>query len=408
MAYPRIQQAAGIVDLLNQIDTKYRPAVLRSIDGLDLRARIDINSPPETSDLVRAPRIEERLREFAAPNLAGELRAYTNAAVTQRQSDTEGWPARIVWSMPDGKVLVLTFIEHSRLVTSIWQMPPGLLAGIAGIMVAVLALFLTRREAQLLHRVAASAEAFDGAPPQSIASRDEPPEMRRLALAVEEMQRRVATLLQERSFLIGAISHDLKTYLTRVRLRTESFPDPDGRERMAGDLEAMTDLIDTSLAFARGTTMAQHKNLVDLADLIAVEVAERAALEQNVAVVGEDQANALVLGDPVALRRVFANLVDNALKFGALRAEIKLEVLDDSCRISVDDDGPGISEAERAAIFSPFYRIEGSRNRRTGGSGLGLAIARQIVEAHGGTISVACSSLSGARFTITLPKSHQA
>jgi two-component system, OmpR family, osmolarity sensor histidine kinase EnvZ len=407
MAYPRIQQAAGIIDLLSQIDSKYRPSILRSLDGLDLQARVDRKPPDETINLVRAPRVEARLREFAAPGLTGELQAYTNAAVAQRQSDTEGFPARIVWSMPDGNVLVLTFVEHTRLIARFWRVP-GFLAGVAGVVVAILALFLTRREGRLLQRVAASAEAFDGAPPQSIISQGEPPDMRRLALAVEEMQRRVVTLLQERSFLIAAISHDLKTYLTRVRLRAESFPDPEGRERMAGDLEAMTELIDTSLAFARGTTVAQHKNLVDLADLIAIEVAERAALDQKVAAVGGDQADAVVLGDPIALRRVFANLVDNALKFGGRRAEIRLETKENTYQISVSDDGRGIAEAERTAIFSPFYRIEGSRNRRTGGSGLGLAIARQIIEAHGGTIVVGVGPLCGACFVITLPKSNHA
>jgi signal transduction histidine kinase len=406
-AYPRIQQAAGVIDLVRQVDPKLRPAVLRSLDGLDLQVRIDPGPPSDVSGLARAQRIEEKLREFAAPGIRGDLRAYTNAAFGQRPSDTEGWPARIVWSMPDGNALVLTFVERTGPVRRFWRLPPGFLIGVAGVVVAVLALLLSRREGKMLGRLVASAEAFDGAPPRSIASQGEPPEMRRLALALEEMQRRVATLLQERSFLIGAISHDLKTYLTRVRLRAESFPDPEARDRMAADLEAMTDLIDTSLAFARGTTMAQHKNMVDLADLIAVEAAERAALDQRVAAVSDDQADAIVLGDPVALRRVFANLVDNALKFGGSRAEIRLEATEDSYRIAIDDDGQGIGDAERAAIFSPFYRIEGSRNRRTGGSGLGLAIARQIVEAHGGTVSVAASPLGGARFTVKLPKLHQ-
>ncbi len=405
LSYPRIQQAAGIIDLMRDIDIKQRPAVLRALNGLTLRVGIVDQAPEENAALRRAPRAEEKLQEFAAPGLDPGLRVFIDAAYPARETDTEGWPARIVWPTPDGRILLMTFIEQTRPVTGLPRIPSDVMIGSAGVAVAILALLLARRETQVLRHVTRAAEAFDGSLPPAMVDAAGGPEMRRLAVAVQEMQERVTTLLQERSFLIGAISHDLKTYLTRMRLRTEGLRDLDQREPMAGDIEDMTDLIDTSLAFARGTTMSQQKSLVDLADLIAIEAAERIALGRDVSAKNVDQ-DALVLGDPLALRRVLTNLVDNAIKFGRGRTEISLDFDEEVYRLVVDDDGPGVGEMERVAIFSPFYRIENSRNRRTGGSGLGLAIARQIVEAYGGEITVGTSPLGGARFLVGLPKAR--
>ena len=406
LSYPRIQQAAGIIDLVRDIDPKQRPAVLRALNGLTLRVSIIDHAPGESTALKRAPRTEEKLREFAAPSLDPGLQVFIDTAYPARETDTEGWPARVVWPTPDGKVLVMTFIEQTRPARSLPHIPPDVLIGLGGVAVAILGLLLARRETRVLRRVIRAAETFDGSLPPAIVEAAGGPEMRRLATAVQEMQERVASLLQERSFLIGAISHDLKTYLTRLRLRMEALREPEQRDSMAGDIEDMTDLIDTSLAFARGTTLSQHKSLVDLSDLIAIEAAERTALGWNVSANNFDQ-DALVLGDPLALRRVLSNMVDNAIKFGRGKTQIFLEEDGMAFRLVVDDDGPGVSDTERAAIFSPFYRVEGSRSRRTGGSGLGLAIARQIAEAYGGEITVGISPLGGARFKVSLPKARK-
>ena len=114
-------------------------------------------------------------------------------------------------------------------------------------------------------------------------------------------------------------------------------------------------------------------------------------------------ADATVLGDPRAPRRVVANLVENAVKFGRSAVDVAVERDETACRVVVDDDGPGIAEAQREEVFSPFHRVDSSRNRQTGGLDLGLAIARQIVEAHGGTVTVPAGPLGGARFTVALP-----
>ncbi len=402
--YPRLEQAAGVIDLLTRADPALRPAILRAVSGIRLHVSL-ADAPPAAEGMRRLPRSEAMLRAFAEslqrpdPNKDDGLRAYADSESTGSR------PSRIVAPLADGRVVVLEEIEPQRALSlKLFGLSPGLWIGVLGIAVAGLALLGAQREMRPLRRVSAAAEAFDGSPPAGPVPVSGAPDVQRLARSVHAMQERVAALLQERSFLIGAISHDLKTYLTRLRLRAESWPDAQGRERMAADIDGMTDLIETSLAFARGTTVSQIRGRVDLADLAAVEAAERSALGQPVALVGEEVAEASVPGDAVALRRVIANLVDNAVKFGRGRVEIAVEAGPETCSLRVEDDGPGVGAAEATAIFSPFYRIEGSRNRRTGGSGLGLAIARQIAEAHGGTITVCPGHLGGACFTLTLPR----
>ena len=165
----------------------------------------------------------------------------------------------------------------------------------------------------------------------------------------------------------------------------------------------MTALIDTSLGFARGTAIGVTRAEVDLADLVAAEVAEQAAQGIAIRLIGEEVEDAVTVGDAVALRRVIANLIENAVKFSRSTVAVAVRRRSAICEIVVEDDGPGIPEAERAAVFSPFYRVERSRSRQTGGTGLGLAIARQIAEAHGGNVIAEAGSLGGARLVVTLP-----
>jgi signal transduction histidine kinase len=405
--YPRLEQAAGVIDLLARTDPALRPTVLRAVTGIRLRASIQDIPPAAGPERRRLPHSEAMLRAFSEALPRAEagaddgLRVYADTEASR--SPTRA--VRTVARLADGQYLVLDEVEAPhRFSLELFGLAPGLWIGILGLVVAGLALLGAEREMRPLRRLSAAAEAFDGTPPAGPVPVSGAPDVQRLARSVHAMQERVAGLLQERSFLIGAISHDLKTYLTRLRLRAEAWPEPEGRERMAADIDGMTDLIETSLAFARGTTVSQIRGRVDLADLAAVEAAERSAFGQPVALAGEEVAEASVPGDAVALRRVVANLVDNAVKFGRGRVELTVETGAETCSLRVEDDGPGVGTVEAAAIFSPFYRIEGSRNRRTGGSGLGLAIARQIAEAHGGTIGVCAGRLGGACFTLTLPR----
>ncbi len=410
LPFPNLQQAAGAIDLLRDAPS-LETTTLRALNGHHFRAEVVAVAPVVPDRLRAAPVAARMVRGFAGIDADSDLRVYTDKRVTPDGTGVEGFPALVVWRMADGRFFVLRDLDTRRTPAATMRVlgrPLDFWIGLLGAALAGLALFKARLDASPLRDLAAAAAGFDGTGPDLPDESGSAPDVRRLVRAMRGMQDRVAMLLQERSLLIGAISHDLKTFLTRLRLRAEHVDDPIEQGRVVADLDGMTDLIETALAFARGTTVSRRRTIVDLADLVAIEVAERGAVEREITVSGDETTDAVVEGDPMALRRVLSNLLDNAVKFGRSRVEVAIEVDRDRCRLSVEDDGPGIHAHERTAIFSPFYRVEGSRNARTGGHGLGLAIARQIVEAHNGTVTVADGPLGGARFVVTLPVSRPA
>ncbi|KTS12794.1 histidine kinase [Methylobacterium indicum] len=411
--FPRVDQAAHIVSLLRDADPAQRPAILKAVSGEALKAEI-VAAPPDEAGLIREPRLEARLLGIAGEP-AGRIRAFTDAAMLHRgvhpaepaaaRRGPVGRLAAATYRLPDGQTLVVTVIEgHRSHMPWLLGQPLSLWVAVLGVAVAGLVTLGARHELAPLRRLTEAVARFDGrAPTPSRAAHQGAPEIRRLAQAIQAMQERIAGLMGERSLLIGAISHDLKTYLTRMRLRAEGVAEAGRRERLVEDLDAMTALIETSLSFARGTAAEIGRSPVDLADIVAVEVAEHAAQGAPVSLTGEEVRNATVAGDAVALRRVVANLVGNAVEYGRSSVAVAVRRTGAACQIVVEDDGPGIPEAERAAVFSPYYRVERSRSRRTGGSGLGLAIARQIAEAHGGSIVAEAAASGGARIVVTLP-----
>jgi two-component system, OmpR family, osmolarity sensor histidine kinase EnvZ len=288
-------------------------------------------------------------------------------------------------------------------------LPPGFWAGIIGFLVAALALYAIVRETIPLSRLARSvdrfAEAIEPAPVPLRGAR----EVRALIGAFNRMQSRIAELVRNRTFMLAAISHDLRTYLTRLRLRVELMPDPDMRERATRDVEEMGVLLDDALTFARTSFAGNRSEQVDLSEIVCRECCERAAAGQTVKC--DVSATPIhVWGDPAALARIVGNLIDNAVKYGGeaavtlsraetqAGAQVGIEAV-----MLVDDRGPGVPSAERKRIFEPFLRLEASRNRDRGGAGLGLAIARHLVLSLGGTITVEDRPGGGARFRVMLP-----
>ncbi|MDV2985129.1 UNVERIFIED_CONTAM: HAMP domain-containing sensor histidine kinase [Methylobacteriaceae bacterium AG10] len=410
--FPRLDQAGGIMALLRDADPVQRPAILRAVNGEALRAEI-VDAPPVEKALIREPVLEARLHRLTGE--AGDgIRAFTSADMLYRDNGPAdaadgnrrksiGSLAVATYRLPDGRTLVVSAItRHRSLMPWLLGQPLSLWVAVLGLIVAGLVTIGTRHELGPLRRLTEAVSRFDGRATEPALAQQGAPEIRRLAQAVQAMQERIVGLMGERSMLIGAISHDLKTYLTRMRLRAERVAEPERRDRLVEDVDAMTALIETSLGFARGTAEVGRAP-VDLADIVAVEVAEHAAQGARISLSGEEVPDATVAGDAVALRRVVANLIGNAVKFGRSSVAVAVRRAGGACEVVVEDDGPGIPADERSAVFSPYYRVERSRNRRTGGTGLGLAIARQIAEAHGGTIVAEAAPAGGARLVMTLP-----
>ncbi|MCY4451044.1 MAG: ATP-binding protein [Immundisolibacterales bacterium] len=226
-------------------------------------------------------------------------------------------------------------------------------------------------------------------------------ELRQATRAFNRMTARIRRLVDDRTLLLAAVSHDLRTMLTRLRLRAELIEDREQREKAAADLDEMNAMLDATLAFARDEAADERPGPVDLAALLRTLVEDLSDAGRSTSYDGPRRL--VVSGRPVALRRLFENLLDNAVRYGGearaalqRRGEGRVEVL-------VDDRGPGIPEALRERVFDPFFRVEGSRSRDTGGTGLGLAVVRAIVRRHDGTVRLEDRPDGGLRVRVTLP-----
>ncbi|HRY19655.1 MAG TPA: ATP-binding protein, partial [Candidatus Competibacteraceae bacterium] len=228
-----------------------------------------------------------------------------------------------------------------------------------------------------------------------------PLEVQQAAQAFNIMQERLIRYLEDRNRILAAVSHDLKTPITRLRLRTELLDDSLLQEKFQADLDEMQRMVQTSLDFLRGGEDSEPMARVDLNALLDClrEEAEDAGQEVRINGVVHQPLRCRLL----ALKRCLTNLVSNALTYGQ---DVEITVADrpDRLTLTVRDHGPGIPSTELERVFEPFYRLESSRNRNTGGTGLGLSIARNIAHAHGGELSLRNHPTGGLEAVLELPR----
>jgi signal transduction histidine kinase len=267
--------------------------------------------------------------------------------------------------------------------------------------ILVVSIFLVRSITAPLRTLAGAADrigtdiAAEGAPEIG------PREIRQVARAFNTMRARIDRLITDRTQTLAAVSHDMKTPLTRLRLRAAFIGDADVRRTIEADLEDMERMIESALVFLRGEASQEESRTIDLASILRTICDEASDTGHDVVLPSADRAP--LLCRPLAIKRAFSNLVDNAIKYGS-RARVALAARPHELIVTIDDDGPGIPESERERVFDPFYRLEGSRNRETGGTGLGLTIARTTVRAHGGDITLTNRPAGGLHVVVALPK----
>lgn len=302
-----------------------------------------------------------------------------------------------------GEILILD--TRNPILINRFGLPIGFGAGLLGTCIALAALLIMHRETRPLVRLAAAVDRMDpgGTPVALPHPRRGAPEIRALIAAFNRLQARLSQLLRARMAMLGGISHDVRTFATRLRLRVDRIADAEERDRAIGDIADMIRLLDDALLASRAGAGELVEELVEFDHIVRAEVEDRraagAAIDLRVA---PGPADASVLGDRLALRRVVSNLVENALKYGHA-AHLTVSVEAQWITLLVDDEGLGIPLDRREILLEPFVRLETSRNRRTGGAGLGLAIVRTLAEAHGGAIAVGDAPAGGARFTLRLP-----
>ncbi len=281
---------------------------------------------------------------------------------------------------------------------SAWQRRALLLLAAGFLVVAPAGLLFARRITAPLKRFSEAAERLGRDPHAAPAALSGPAEIGAAARAFNDMQARLKRYVDDRTAMVGAISHDLRTPLARIRFKLEGAP-PAVRDSVLSDVGQMEQMIQGVLAFIRDEGAPRTREKLDLLSLAEVVADDAAMLGADVEVVASDPVT--VEGDPVALQRMLTNLVDNAVRYGG-HARVRVGREGGLAVIEVSDGGPGLSPADLERVFQPFYRADPSRNLDSGGIGLGLPIARSTARAHGGDVELAPGK-AGLVARITLP-----
>jgi signal transduction histidine kinase len=302
--------------------------------------------------------------------------------------------------MRDGAVMKLSVLPprpppaggpHSEILT----MLPFLFS------IAFLAYLVTRMTMRPLKQLAQAAKDLGNDinhPPLALSGAAE---IRQASAAFNAMQARIRQHIFQRTQMLAAITHDLQTPLTRLRLRLEKVSDDELQTRLIDDLSAMQQMVKEGLDLARSMDTTETMQALDLDSLLDSVCADATDSGQQVELKG--RAAMALMGRPLAIRRCLVNLIDNAVKYGQY-AQVTVERMVGASRIRIRDGGPGIAQDQMARVFEPFYRIETSRSRASGGTGLGLTIARNIAEQHGASVMLSNHAEGGLEVTLIVPE----
>jgi len=393
------ERISALTALIDHTPPEERDRVLRALRNRWLRVRLSqtaLEPPSAKHSSLRARNFSEQLRAhlgrevdrtvevFVAPH---DWRDYWPQRRANRwygrERDRETPMVMASVALSDGSWLV--FGMPMRQARFRWEIRLMTVVGVSVLVVVLVAVWAARRVTRPVTQLAEAAERFGidlrAAPLPETGSR----EIRLAARAFNRMQERLRRLVDDRTFMLAAISHDLRTVLTRLRLRAEFIEDEGQRTRAVDDIDEMQAMLETSLAFARDELAEEARRDVDLSALLQslcdglVDAGEKASFKGPSGLVCRCQQ--------VAMRRALSNLLGNAVKYGK-EVEVIAGRNDGTINIDILDRGPGIPESLREQVFMPFYRVETSRNRETGGTGLGMSVARNVFRRHGGDITL--------------------
>lgn len=303
-------------------------------------------------------------------------------------------------ALPDGSEIAVT-MRSERGRYPFWGGPGMLTLLFVVVSLTLLGLWAARALAAPLSSFAKAAEGFSLNSAAAPLPERGPEEIRAVAKALNHMRERIAALVDDRTKMLAAISHDLRTPITRLRLRAEFIEDDGQRSQMLRDLDQMRSMLDSVLSFLRNEYTSEVMTLTDIATILQLIADQFADVGQIATYHGPPHA--MVMARPDDLQRAVTNLVENAVRFGG-EARIRLLVSEKSLTIDVEDNGPGITDAQKSAVLQPFVRGDVARNMDDAtGFGLGLSIARAVAISHGGEISLNDRKPNGLVVRIVLP-----
>jgi len=422
-----INRTSGIAKLFNALPAENRAALLPLFSGNDLRLYLKdqaLSGKHDSSTETAAAKLvkSQLLKQLSAGteilvSLDGSLMNSPMLDSHMSHMMSANSPAMRSSPMQQSHSMVYSFHIQIRLQDGSWVIfergisdklfnwPSRLLSILGILLLSVIALSLVavsliiKPLSQLRH----AAEGLGKDIMQAPLAEKGPVEVKETAKAFNTMQRRLRNYIDDRAEILSAVSHDLKTPLTRLRLRADLLDDEFQRDKTLKDLDEMESMVKATLDFMRGISNNEVRQGIDIMALL--ESLQADAQETGGEVDIEGTVSAPFFGKPLALKRCVVNLLENALRY-AEKVTISVNIKQQTLYIAVCDRGPGIPEKDLTKIFEPFFRLENSRARETGGSGLGLGIARNIARAHGGELVLSNRIEGGLCAEIQLP--HQA
>ena len=347
----------------------------------------------------RAIRVELHKVGKVGPNALARVPAEMRAMHANMMGGTlSAMELRLSIALTDGNWLNVSTRFHRPPIQ--WPWASILSFALATLIIAAAVWVALSRLTGPLRRLASAAESLGRGEEVAPLPEQGPEELRRLTDAFNEMQARLSRFVSERTRLLAALGHDLRSPLTAMRVRAEMVDDDETRERLAAIIAEMQEMVESTLSFARGMVTSEKNQTVDLLEFLRTMKEEFADTGGKVAVDGAP--GVMVRVKPVAMRRALRNVIENAIRYGK-QADVRVWTGDGSAHVTVTDQGPGIPEADLERVFDAFVRVEKSRNLETGGTGLGLSIARTVIHAHGGDIRLENAAGGGLSADITLP-----
>ena len=403
--FETVERAEAVSRALETAPTESRASILAAVNSRLVRFSVG-----------DAPLVETGRRTFAALEGASDIRA-TEITVSPHDGQPAKPPAAFAWlheRMRAAGVAPVEFRISIPLAGGGWlnvqarfqrpniQAPPALMgATLLSLALLMVALWLgLGRITRPLRQLADAADGFGLDAPAPAMPRHGPREVRALSDALGRMHARLTGLIADRTRMLAALGHDLRSPITALRVRAEMVDDDETRERMAATLDEMQEMVDSTLAYARGVSTDQPMEVCDLALLVGELADELSETGPQIAVMSSEPVRAEIRR--TAMRRALRNLMENAQRYGN-GPQVSVRQGAGRAEMLIEDDGPGIPEQDLDNVFDPFTRLETSRSRETGGIGLGLPIARAILRAHGGDVVLLNRLEGGLRALVRLP-----
>ncbi|HXZ60710.1 MAG TPA: ATP-binding protein [Steroidobacteraceae bacterium] len=385
-----------VVRLLEAVEPARRPELAQLCSDEGFRLRYEFADPRPAADRATAPRYVALRDQIAAQLSRASAQIQVRAGAAARTADS----VAVAVALRGGGILeVATAIGLEHRLGLVAQVGLGAFLVFATV---GLWIWLTLMVNVPLTRVAQAAERVGvdiNAPPLA---EQGPAQLQRVIRAFNDMQLRLRRFLTDRTLMLGAISHDLRTPLTRLRLRVETDRAGTEKHKMLGDIESMENMLTSTILFIRGVDDAEAHDAVDLASLLQTACDAVSDLGGSVEYVGAVRSRYHC--KPQALLRAFTNVIMNAAKYGQCARVTLARAAGSGFVVDVADEGPGISNAEKCRVFEPFYRTDSARDVDSQGMGLGLSIARSIILGHGGTIDLLDGHPRGLLVRIVLPE----